>query len=86
MRDEDGSIEELLRSTNFADALLARPLNQGCAPGSADGSPPLNLAGGAAQAHRNQIIALGSGEENAIPRQNGAGLPAGSSVFHRTFF
>src|SRR3982074_1814206 len=44
------------------------------APGSADGSPPLNLAGGAAQAHRNQIIAAGSGNENAIPRQDGGGL------------
>ena len=47
----------------------------GFAPGSADGSPPLNLAGGAAQAHRNQIIALGSGEKNAIPYQDRGGLP-----------
>jgi hypothetical protein len=47
----------------------------GFAPGSADGSPPLNPPGGAAQAHRNQIIALGSGEENAIPYQDGGGLP-----------
>jgi hypothetical protein len=44
------------------------------ASGRADGLPPLNLAGGAAHAHRNQIIALGSGKENAIPRQDGGGL------------
>jgi hypothetical protein len=48
---------------------------QGFTPGSAYGSPPLNLAGGAAQTHRNQIIALGSGEENALPYQDGGGLP-----------
>ena len=40
------------------------------APGSADRSTPLNLAGGAAQAHRNQVIALGSGEKYAIAGQN----------------
>jgi hypothetical protein len=39
----------------------------GFTPGCADGSPPLNLTGGAAQAHRNQIITVGSGEKNAIP-------------------
>src|SRR5207248_11801250 len=44
------------------------------APRSREGSPLLNLAGSAAQAHRNQIIALGSGQENAIPRQDGGGL------------
>jgi len=43
----------------------------GFAPGSAHGSPPLNLAGCSAQAHRNQIIALGSGEKNAISCQHG---------------
>src|SRR4029077_2882350 len=47
----------------------------GFAPGRADGSPPLNLPSGAAQAHRNQIIALGSGKENAISYQDGGGLP-----------
>jgi hypothetical protein len=42
---------------------------------SADGSLPLNLAGGAAQTDRNQIITLGSGKENAIPNQDGGGFP-----------
>jgi hypothetical protein len=46
----------------------------GLAPPSRDGSPPLNLPGSAAQTHRNQIIALGSGQENAIARQDGGGL------------
>jgi hypothetical protein len=47
----------------------------GFALGSADGSLPLNLAGGAAQTDRKQIIALGSGKENAILNQDGGGFP-----------
>ena len=54
--------------------------------GSADGSLPLNLASGAAQTDRHQIIALGSGQENAILNQDGGGFPGANSVLHKTFF
>jgi hypothetical protein len=37
--------------------------------GGADGSPPLHLPGGAAQAYRDQVIALSTGEKNAIRYQ-----------------
>src|SRR5262249_19789208 len=47
----------------------------GFVPGSPDRSPPLNLPAGAAQAYRNQIIALGSSEEDTIAHQNGRGFP-----------
>src|SRR5262249_22055457 len=43
--------------------------------GRADRSLPLNLAGGPAQTDRSQIVALGSGKENAILNQDGGGLP-----------
>jgi hypothetical protein len=46
----------------------------GFVPARADRSPPLHLAVGAAQAYRDQIIALGSGEKNAIPYQDGGRL------------
>ena len=48
----------------------------GFALGSADRSPPLNLAGDAAQAKRDQLVALGSGEKNAVPYQHGRRLPS----------
>ena len=47
----------------------------GLAPAGADGSPPLNSSRRAARAQRNQIIPLGSGEENEIPHQHRGGLP-----------
>ena len=65
-------------------AVIERVL--GCVPGGADGSPPLDLAGGTAQAHGNQVIALGSGEENAIPHQDGGGLSDGQIRLPQNIF
>ena len=43
----------------------------GIAAGSAKGSPPLDLAGLAAEAHRDEIVVFGGGEEDAIPDHDG---------------